>query len=172
MYRPLAPCPGCSRHVRLDDAACPFCRTVFTAARPAPVPAAPPRRLSRAALFTFVATVGGAACSSTVTATDAGGADVPAAADRPVVADAGQPADAGPADDGGFASLYGDPAYDAGGPDDDGGIAVEYGGPFPVDAGAPDDDGGSNADYGAPPPRDAGFFPPYGTPPPRDGGEI
>ncbi|MDB4928698.1 MAG: hypothetical protein JWM10_1182 [Myxococcaceae bacterium] len=25
MTTPLAPCPGCSRHVRASDAACPFC---------------------------------------------------------------------------------------------------------------------------------------------------
>ncbi|MBK6530733.1 MAG: hypothetical protein IPN17_28125 [Deltaproteobacteria bacterium] len=30
MSHSLVPCPGCSRHVRADDAACPFCAAPVT----------------------------------------------------------------------------------------------------------------------------------------------
>ncbi len=61
----LAPCPACDRHVRTDEASCPFC------AAPLPgdlaggaVPPAP-RRLGRAAAFAFgVITLGAAACGA------------------------------------------------------------------------------------------------------------
>ena len=31
MYRPLAPCPGCARHVRASERRCPFCRAALPA---------------------------------------------------------------------------------------------------------------------------------------------
>lgn len=187
MYRPLSPCPGCARHVRVDDGRCPFCGAAFTALASRVVPKGA-GRLSRAASLTLAATLA-TACGSTVTGTQnqSDAADVVDAndgapddngnlgdvygtpPDRPVVTDAGPPTD-----DGGIAALYGDPPPDAG-PDDDGGTQAEYGGPPPKDAGPPDD-GSVEADYGAPPPRDAGpdddgsSVDLYGAPPPLDGG--
>lgn len=61
----LAPCPGCSRHVRVSEAACPFCARALLAP-PSAAAAPPPARLrmSRTALFAVGATmVGVAACS-------------------------------------------------------------------------------------------------------------
>ena len=50
----LRPCPGCSRHVRVTEGACPFCGVLLEPAfRAAPAPIPPSRRLSRAALFAF-----------------------------------------------------------------------------------------------------------------------
>ena len=178
MYRPLAPCPGCSRHVRVDDGACPFCGAAFAAAL-APRPGVDARRrLSRAALFTFAASVGGAGCSSAVTTTDAAATpdtaavvDAPVAVDRPAATDQGVATDTGAEDTGSIGVRYGAPPVDAGPPDDDGGPFPEYGSPPPVDAGAPDDEGNVNADYGSPPLRDGGIFPLYGAPPRPDAGD-
>jgi len=92
--------------------------------------------MSRAAVFSFAASLGVAGCSSSVTATDASpGVDRPAT-DAPAesgVADTG-PADTGPADTGiedigNVAPPYGIPAPDAGPPDDDGGMFDLYGSP-------------------------------------------
>ena len=48
----LHPCPSCQRHVRTDEAACPFCAVnlqgAFAGVAP---PRLPPRRMSRAALL-------------------------------------------------------------------------------------------------------------------------
>jgi hypothetical protein len=78
----LVPCPGCDRHVRASDPACPFCACALpdTASTTA-APAAPPRpRMSRAALFAAGATmVGAAACSSSATGGPADGASDAAA---------------------------------------------------------------------------------------------
>ncbi len=195
MYQPLAPCPGCARHVRVADRSCPFCGTSFASAL-VPQPGVDARRrLSRAALVTFAATLGAAGCGATVSSTDASAnTDTGAVVDRPIVADiagndTGTP-DTGTPDagtpDAGFVTR------DSGAPDDHGGPVAAYGGPFPTDSGPPDDEGNSSADYGSPPPRDAGngpdddggsaaeygappgdsgFFPLYGSPPrPDDAG--
>jgi hypothetical protein len=50
----LVPCPGCSRHVRADEGACPFCEAALPqslGAGPAPIP--PPGGLSRFELFRY-----------------------------------------------------------------------------------------------------------------------
>ncbi len=56
----LSPCPGCQRHVRIDEHACPFCGgalpTTFRGASP---PTLPARDLTRAALFAFTAAIAG-----------------------------------------------------------------------------------------------------------------
>ncbi len=147
MYRPLAPCPGCHRHVVATESACPFCHRPIVG--PLPTRRDPPRRLSRAALITFAASLTAAGCSSSVSATDAapnadvGGGDVPV--DRPAT-DQGFPVDHAPTDTG---------ARDTGAVDtgvlDIGNVAPPYGIPPPEDAGAPDDDGGAMDLYGAPP---------------------
>lgn len=45
----LSPCAQCRRHVRADEATCPFCGSEVTTAEP--VPSRPALRLTRAALF-------------------------------------------------------------------------------------------------------------------------
>ncbi|MBL8604701.1 MAG: hypothetical protein JNK72_22435 [Myxococcales bacterium] len=172
----LVPCPSCGRHVRVSEAACPFCATALPtdlAARAIPSSSG---RLKRAAAFAFTATLTLAGCSDDPTpaadsgaVVDAGGSDAGSQ-----TTDSGV-RDAGPGDDGGAMALYGGPPVDAGsadaGPRDDGGAMALYGGP-PVDAGpsdaGPDDDGGSAALYGAP--ADAGPGVRYGAPPPPDSG--
>src|ERR1700678_3240012 len=53
----LRACPACSRHVRVSEAACPFCGGVLDDAfRRVPSARAPTMRLSRAALFAVGAT--------------------------------------------------------------------------------------------------------------------
>jgi hypothetical protein len=52
----LTPCPGCERHVRVHEAACPFCKTALDLAN-VPPPALPTARLGRAALFAFGVTL-------------------------------------------------------------------------------------------------------------------
>jgi hypothetical protein len=148
----LCACPACDRHVRVSEAACPFCGSALSDAfRTAPVPQPPGVRLTRAALFAFGAGSLGFApgCTSTTTPeplygappyTDSGSND--AADDGPIgIVDAaygGPPIDAP-------APLYGAPPGDAGpdtGADAGGNDAATdapigmaaYGGP-PIDAG-------------------------------------
>ena len=81
----LQPCPQCRRHVRSDEATCPFCAVSL---RPAPAPALPVGRLARAAVFASAALA--SACGSAQTkpdqptnesaAADAGPADASAPA--------------------------------------------------------------------------------------------
>jgi hypothetical protein len=63
-HSPLAPCPGCSRHVRVDEPACPFCATALSE-RP-PTPAAPTELfVGRVAVVVLAASLAvGAGCSS------------------------------------------------------------------------------------------------------------
>ena len=169
----LVPCPGCARHVRVSEPACPFCQSALPDDLSARAIPATRQRLGRAAAFTFAATLGLAGCSddpaptadsgtAADTGTDTGNAPV----DTGTPGDTGTPVDTGLVDDtGGPVAAYGAP------PDRDAG---------PVDAAAPPDDGGGAAPaYGLPPPRDAGppdpddgggVAPLYGLPPPRDAG--
>lgn len=153
MYRPLAPCPACQRHIVATETRCPFCQHALAAplaGRPEPT-----RRLSRAAVFTFAASITAAGCSSTVSNSDASpGTDAPG--DVTAATDQGSPVDrpatdTGPADTGprdvGFPDTG---AVDVGFPDI-GNVVPPYGLPPPVDAGGPDDDGGVMDLYGAPP---------------------
>lgn len=76
MSQHLVPCPECARHVRTTEASCPFCSSPLDlVASPAPV--LPGKRLSRAALFAFGATLAAStqvACGDdTSTDTDAMG---------------------------------------------------------------------------------------------------
>jgi len=66
----LIACPGCARHLRVSETACPFCKSALDEglrARPAPRP--PAMRLSRAALFALGTATGASAlaCSSSST---------------------------------------------------------------------------------------------------------
>lgn len=62
----LIPCRACQRHVRSSELSCPFCGVALSdEQRASAAPVLPRRRLGRAALFTFGATLlGGAACDS------------------------------------------------------------------------------------------------------------
>ncbi len=136
--RQLVPCPGCARHVRLSEAACPFCGDV------SPRQAPPQRTLikrSRAAI------VGAALATSTAVTGcyDDHGRNQDAGVVTP---DAAREPDAG-----GVISAYGTPfPDDAAFEDDAGAPAAEYGGP-PMfeDAGFDAGMGDPGADYGGPP---------------------
>lgn len=143
----LVPCPGCARHVRASESACPFC----AAALPTDLAshAVPPanRRLTRGAAFTFAATVvvgSAVACGGTV---DQGGGSTMYG--LPNIEDAGWQ------DGGQPIPAYG-AAYVDSGSNDDGGILPMYGAAFPPDAGDAGGggalDGGTAALYGMPPP--------------------
>ena len=169
MSAPLIVCAGCYRHVRASERACPFCRSALSSALAAKAVPGTTQRLSRAAAFTFAASLAATGCSSDpAPAVDAAVTDTGTATDTGTDTgrtDTGVSADAGfPADDGGFLAMYGGPpqdsGVDAGGPDDNGGIMPLYGLPAP-DAGQPptDDgrtDGSIGVRYGAPPPPDSG----------------
>lgn len=90
----FSPCPECSRHVRLTDAACPFCGS--DAARPVPKqPRRSTQRVTRAALF-FAGVLGASACGDDDTRTIYGG----------------PPTSQGDEDDPGGADIYGGPPAD------------------------------------------------------------
>jgi hypothetical protein len=160
----LAPCPGCSRHVRVDSVACPFCLVELDGsfrsqgARPQPT-----TRLGRAALMAFGAALAGST----------GCYQHHLLGDRPP--DSGPSVDAR-FDGGSPIPLYGAAVPD-GGPDAPTTVSPAYGGPVPIpvdpiDAG-PDAPGGSVALYGGPTPVpievDAGGnVNLYGAPPLRD----
>lgn len=138
---PLVPCQGCSRHIRADHAACPFCATDVPAGFAKRAIPASKKRLDRLAYFTFATTLVVSAC---------GEVDDPAGngngSDAAVTSDA-KAGDGGAADakagDGGVVS--------DGGPNDDGGMQAAYG--IPVDASfdANLGDGGAQPPYGLPP---------------------
>jgi hypothetical protein len=71
----LSPCPQCSRHVRADEARCPFCDRAIEALDRAP--AAPSTRLGRAALMAFgtavVAATAVASCGGAQSGSSTGG---------------------------------------------------------------------------------------------------
>src|SRR5260221_13818307 len=161
----LVTCPDCNRHIRRNEAACPFCGA-SVASRSVGVPerAAPSGRLGRAALFAFAtASVGAAACSGSTFessgkepdvaaggATSAGGKSSSSGA----TSTGGAYGKAGAASSGGATSSGG--ARNTGGTrsaggtssggtanrgGDGGGFVALYGGPFPVDSGVADGGG-------------------------------
>jgi hypothetical protein len=134
MYRPLAPCASCGRHVLGVESECPFCGSALAQAPAAA--ASGGARGSRAAVFALGATLLVTGCSTT--STDPG---APVALYGGPPSDAAAEEDAGPGDDGSVAALYGavpadagTDAADDGGPDDAGGAVPKYGAP-PVDSG-------------------------------------
>jgi hypothetical protein len=154
MASPLVPCPGCARHVRAAETACPFCAAALPADLAARAVPAAPGRLGRAAAFLFGATVSVAACTSEITTT---GGTTSGGTGGGGNATTGT----GPDDDGGMSTHYGTPGFDGGAggsPADDGGGMTLYGGPGFPDAG-PDDGGPDAGDGGGPQPI-------YGSPPP------
>ena len=84
MRPPLAACPACARHVRVNEPACPFCRVALPPSlRAVSAQPLPSVRLSRAALYAMRAgaiSVTAVACGGAVTTSrgseDSGEADV------------------------------------------------------------------------------------------------
>jgi hypothetical protein len=68
----LVPCPGCERHVRAHEEACPFCSVELDLAN-LPPPTLPGTRLSRAALFAFSATLAAGVATTGCSSDDDGG---------------------------------------------------------------------------------------------------
>ena len=180
----LLTCPACSRHVRMSESACPFCKASLTEAVQAFVPRQPPKeRLSRGALYAFgVGTLAVAAACGGVVAGGGGdgsgggtsqeGSHTFADADGGVPPDSTFHSDDGGTDGANDAFEYGDigaiDAYGASPPDgeydanygddanNDADFTADAGYGIAVDAYYPDD---------ASEPADAGVGVPYGLPP-------
>jgi hypothetical protein len=138
----LSPCTECNRHGRVSEGACPFCGATLSSVAAPPVPN---RRMSRAALVAFGATVatgmvatgcssdddGGGSGGSGATAGSGGGGTGGAAT-------GGQGGSAGTAGNAGVGAagpLYGLPPLDGGaGQGGSAGANSLYGGP-PTDGG-------------------------------------
>lgn len=187
---PLAACPSCSRHVRLSEKACPFCRVDLPSAfREQAAPQSPARRLNRAALHALrmgaVTVAAATACGGSVSASGGdGGGDSSALADGSSgaassgsgssggassgTASSGTTPSSGTASSGeGSSGVSSGSANDAG---YDGPWAVAaYGAFIPFDASAPDtgSDAASQSDAGAgdAEPDHRFIAPPYGIPP-------
>lgn len=174
----LVPCTSCSRHVRADESACPFCGHNLPANLASRAVPSPTRRLDRLATFTFAVGLTVAACGGVAGGDGDDRQDQTESEDelrKKKKKDAGTDAraDAGCVDDnGGVAALYGMSPFtppppppcetDAGSPRDAGGTDAR-------DAGRVRDGGGIHAMYGAPfTPDDedsGGFHALYGMPP-------
>lgn len=125
----LVSCPECSRHIRTNETACPFCRADVTEAMANAVPRAiPAAGLSRAAMMAFAAaSLGAASCSSSDTT---GGGTQPL---RDGATDGAHPGTGGSANTGGQMAmpLYG-AVFPTGGTNSGvGGVQAMYGGPPP-----------------------------------------
>jgi hypothetical protein len=148
----LRACPSCSRHVRVSEAACPFCGAAFSASfRGATAPRAPAARLTRAALFAFG--TGGAALTAACGSSSSGPPPQQA-----------QPAYGGPAQEVDGGAERGDAGRD--GSEEDA---------TPGDDASPETDAGPAIDAfpatDAPAAPETGTFPVYGAPPiPPDAG--
>jgi hypothetical protein len=141
---PLFPCPTCARHVRVDDAACPFCASPLGEAfRRSTRSRAPATRLSRAALYALGVTV-----------TACGGAEAPTAKDGGEGTDSALRDSSGGVTDTGI-------TLDTGSYVDTGNYAVPYG--VPVYDSGQSTDAGSSSDATSQP--DIVISPPYGQPP-------
>ena len=121
---PLAPCPACSRHVRINVSACPFCGAAVAISPESVVPAAASISMSRAAVFTFATTLALGCASSPPPPPEPAPTVAPAPTPSPLVT--AQPSNnapsplMGPQDPGAPVAMYGAP------------VAIE-----PMDAGAP-----------------------------------
>jgi hypothetical protein len=129
----LEPCPRCERHVRIHEAACPFCGESLAGFSPRSARALPKARLGRAALFAF----GVSAAASTLTGcgddsdddeqtADGGGGDGNSNGST-----GGDDGGGTSGDSGGPVALYGAPASDGGvdnQSDEDAGFIALYGG--------------------------------------------
>lgn len=139
----LVPCPGCSRHVRAREAACPFCRAALSDVVRA---SSPPRRV--VARFSRAGMIAAGATAVAIAATGCGGTDVATSDDAATSPDVGEMFDAS----------YGGPHYEPEGGYDASADARADTAP-PVDAAEDADD--VDADDASPPMFDAA----YGGPP-------
>ena len=145
----LISCPGCERHIRTTEAACPFCQAdvaeAIARALPRPIPIA---GMSRTAMMAFAAaSLGAAACS---------GKDVtPGGGNQPLTDGAVSDANA---------SAGGMGANTGGANSNTGGLVAMpvYGAPFPSGGTANTGAGGANSGMG-------GIQALYGAPPPPPG---
>src|SRR5262245_56983060 len=105
MYRPLSPCPSCSRHVLTTEPTCPFCKSTLSAAETA----APivPRGLSRAAMLPLGATLALQGCSGGTTTVGGGDASADGSSGSSSGSSGTSGTSGGPGDDGGQQALYG-----------------------------------------------------------------
>ena len=185
----LTPCPECQRHVRKNEARCPFCGEALSLSH-LPSPALPTRRLGRAATFAFGAGIVGATALVSCGGQDESHGVLPV------------PLYGGPPSGSGGMSYGGGPVYGAppsgssnggnptqGGTNDVGGAQPVYGAPAAgtgnepmggqggqggVTGAAGHDDAGAGV-YGAPPGGDSGFGgaqPVYGGPPGSGAGGV
>lgn len=108
MSSPLAPCPGCERHVRTGEIACPFCGA-STIALVAP-PVRPWRRSGRLALVAGAMLLG-SGCGSSSAEPEPAQEEPVSSGDQPP---AEEPASEEPApeDPGGAVEMYGGPPLD------------------------------------------------------------
>jgi hypothetical protein len=127
----LVPCLSCQRHVLVSDERCPFCDVALSSAQRASAPPRlPGRRLGRAALFTFGATlIGAAACSDGSSGGNDAAKDTPADSTTDHGGGSGGSGSGGQSGSGGASGTGG--SGDAGGTGGqggrDGGIAPPYG---------------------------------------------
>jgi hypothetical protein len=168
---PLAACPACARHLRVNEPACPFCRLQMPSwFRDVKAPPPPATRLSRAALYALrvgALSVTTAACGGSIgTGTsekDSGSSDATsvgeAAYGGPPLDDSGQ-GDAqttGPLD-GSFTASYGGFIPADASNFNDGNVAVPYGlPPMEPDAGPTDASSRPDVIHYLPPPPYGGF---------------
>ncbi len=112
----LRPCGSCARHVRVSEAACPFCGAALgEEMRAAAPPQAPSARLSRAALFALgTSTAAALGCSSAVVPSY-GGSPIPidASADGAGISEPAYGAPSFPLDASYDGPGIGEPAYGA-----------------------------------------------------------
>ncbi len=165
----LVVCEACSRHIRRNEAACPFCgEAVSSQVARSPERALPATRLGRAALFAFAAaSVGALGCS--------GKSDDTGSKTQPVSdAAAGGTSNGGATSGAGgeMIAMYGSPAMGGttsgtGGENGvGGGVMAMYGSPFPpppVDAG-PDGKAEAGSAGGHENGAGGGFMTLYGMP--------
>lgn len=142
----LAPCPHCHRHVRVSEAACPFCGAHIGEVAVARPPVVPSRTLGRAAIFAFGSAIATSAPGCYLSH-ERGAGPIDTVDASQAEADTGS----------GIAPPYGAPPIDASpapSEADAGAPITLYGGPFPevIDAGPVDEDagGGNQVLYGGP----------------------
>ena len=153
----LVPCPGCQRHVRVSEAACPFCSAPLDLAS-TPAPVLPTRRLGRSALFAFGATLAASlAATSCGGDSDSGGSGGSSGSGGGSTGGAGGSGGGSTGGSGGSATGGASGGGGAAGADGGGGFAGAaplYG--MPADAGSDAQNtgggGGGQPLYGAPPP--------------------
>ena len=111
----MRPCPGCGRHVKISEGQCPFCATAFPQEWSQFAHPTTNKRLSRAAIAAFGATLALTGCAASTSPTNDGGADS-------ATQDSAQQTDTGVVEED-----SGIPIAAYGLPPQDGGVAPPYG---------------------------------------------